>query len=177
MIIYRQATLDDAAALADAQVESFRTSYRGIYSDTYLDSPAFPKRCQTSWGRRLGTASEDIVVLVAEEKGELLGFLRLLLDESDEWGSCVDSLHVLPSAQRRGMARHLMSLASEEAHKQGTHSQIYLWCFAHNTAALAAYTALDGIRSDVTQPYPLPDGSEPPAYRFHWLLAHPHTSS
>lgn len=41
---YRQATPDDAPAIALLHAESWRMHYRGAYADDYLDGPVYDER-------------------------------------------------------------------------------------------------------------------------------------
>ena len=60
----RLARLDDAPAIAEVHVASWRTTYKGIFSDTLLDSLSVDKREQ-SWRETLALPEPNSVTLVA----------------------------------------------------------------------------------------------------------------
>lgn len=64
----RPATLDDAPAIADVHVASWRVTYRGVLSDEVLDGPELPVNRLRLWQRMLGPgAPSGHAVLVAEK--------------------------------------------------------------------------------------------------------------
>jgi GNAT superfamily N-acetyltransferase len=70
MILIRAATPGDADGIARVHVEGWRTTYRGIVPDSYLDSLDVIQR-SARWLDILNSPSR---VLVAEEAGSIVGF-------------------------------------------------------------------------------------------------------
>jgi ribosomal protein S18 acetylase RimI-like enzyme len=70
MVLIRKADLDDAAAIAHVQVQSWRTTYAGIVPDAFLAEMS--EREQTARWQMLLT--DDNVVLVAERERQIMGF-------------------------------------------------------------------------------------------------------
>ena len=71
----RLARLDDAPAIAEVHVASWRTTYKGIFSDTLLDSLSVDKREQ-SWRETLALPEPNSVTLVAcNVDGGIVGFI------------------------------------------------------------------------------------------------------
>ncbi|MDA8200340.1 MAG: GNAT family N-acetyltransferase [Thermaerobacter sp.] len=69
-VVVRPAVLTDAAGIARAHVESWRTTYRGIVPDGFLDGMD-PERQQARWQRLLD--HRDTTVWVAERSGVIVG--------------------------------------------------------------------------------------------------------
>ncbi len=52
VVRYREATAEDALAVATLHAESWRTHYRGAYRDEYLDGPVLEERTGV-WSERV----------------------------------------------------------------------------------------------------------------------------
>lgn len=65
----RHATLDDATAIAEVHVASWRTTYRGIVDQAYIDTLSVAERA-TAWAQRLSADVDDgpdVLVAVAAD--------------------------------------------------------------------------------------------------------------
>ena len=67
----RKADIEDAAAIAHVQVESWKTTYTGIVSDAFLGSLNQEDRMR-SW--QVQTLAGNVTIFVAEDEGEIFGF-------------------------------------------------------------------------------------------------------
>jgi GNAT superfamily N-acetyltransferase len=79
MITIREATADDAAAVAAAHVAAWRTGYRGVFPDDHLDSDEFERSRHDRWEQRLRDGPPDNgnvlnTILVPELDGRVVGF-------------------------------------------------------------------------------------------------------
>ncbi|MFD9129817.1 GNAT family N-acetyltransferase [Kitasatospora sp. NPDC059571] len=170
----RAAGPQDAAQVAQLHAESWRRTYRGAYADSYLDGDLVADRLAV-WSARLA-APHGTLTLVAEDGAGLAGFVHLVLDEDDRWGTLVDNLHVRHDRKRGGLGRTLLSGAAAAAAVDAVHRSLYLWVHAQNTAAQGFYSALGG-RNVGTAPVAAPGGlperlnGTPEKYRFAWSEA------
>jgi GNAT superfamily N-acetyltransferase len=111
-IAYRDATAADAALLARLHTLSWRATYRGLLPDRYLDEELDDERAGF-WGRRMSEqGGTPRFVLIAESEGAPVGFVCALREGAPGTGVLVDNLHVLPSFQRRGVAKRLLHEAA-----------------------------------------------------------------
>jgi ribosomal protein S18 acetylase RimI-like enzyme len=69
----RTPTLDDAAALADLHVSTWRETYSHLLPDGFF-SPQFVQGRREMWDRVLRDPRNDVSVRVAESDGSLIGF-------------------------------------------------------------------------------------------------------
>jgi GNAT superfamily N-acetyltransferase len=75
VINIRQAVPTDARAIADVHVDAWRATYTGIVAQSYLDGLSVAERAE-AWERRLRDVTADRSdILVAELRGELVGFV------------------------------------------------------------------------------------------------------
>lgn len=168
---FRHATPLDARAVAELHTESWRNTYRGILSDDFLGSAVFDDRL-TLWGKRLcNPQSNTQLVLLVEDRGELLGFLCIFLDADPRWGALLDNLHIRPDAKHQGLGRHLLSKAVVWVLNKRPDSGLWLWVFESNHEARRFYERLGGLIIE-RKPQPAPDGTDVIAVRYGWEDLH-----
>ena len=71
MASIRTATQDDAPSIARVQIETWKTTYRGIVPDAYLAGLDAEQRTMR-WGEHLKSPER---IFVAEQHGEVVGFI------------------------------------------------------------------------------------------------------
>src|SRR3974377_2019917 len=109
----RRPTAGDASAIAQLHALSWRTTYRGILRDEFLDGPLLANRLEL-WGERLQDATaENQLILVGERAGDIQAFACAFLDADPDWGTLLDNLHVVPNLKGGGLGRRLMSQVAE----------------------------------------------------------------
>jgi GNAT superfamily N-acetyltransferase len=170
-IILRQASSADTDAIAQVHAQSWQHAYRGILSDHYLDHDVVAERT-AMWRERMATIPRERMFLqVAEDGDQMIGFVCVLLDAEPAWGAYLDNLHLLPSAQRRGLGRRLMASAAAWVAAIEPPSQelpLHLLVFEQNQAACQFYAACGGVvveRFDKA----MPGGVIRPVLRYQWL--------
>ncbi|MGQ3052246.1 MAG: GNAT family N-acetyltransferase [Roseateles sp.] len=164
---------DDVAAL---HATSWRSAYRGIVPDAFLDQEVFAER-RAVWRERLqGPATAPAFGIVAEDAaGQMVGFAYVLPGHDPVCGTLVDNLHVHPDLKGGGIGRRLLQAVVRElgpAHTQPLH----LWVLDQNEAAKRFYARMGAefIDPGMTPPF---GGVCLPEWRCIWrdpavLLAH-----
>jgi GNAT superfamily N-acetyltransferase len=141
--VLRQAVVSDAKIIAALHAESWRSAYRGILSNDYLDNGVFPER-ETYWQETLrAPRPERRYVLLAEQDNRLIAFVSVFLDEEPQYGALLHNLHVLPQLKGQGLGRLLMYEAAQWTLLQNV-KQMHLWVFEANHQARKFYDALGG---------------------------------
>ena len=163
----RVAGAEDADALAALHAESWRSSYRGSYSDAYLDGPIVPER-RHFWRQRYAHPRAGLWSVMAEgPHGELLGFVCLLADHDPHWGTLIDNVHVASGHKGQGIGRMMMAAAAEHLLHQLPRRPIYLTVLESNLPARAFYRRIGGETAEhLVQT--VPDGSQVPVLRIAW---------
>lgn len=128
----RSARMEDAAATAALAAEAFRD-----YGGHYHADPRLPRElCDAvyvSWAERsCSTPGVADAVLLAEEAGELVGFVTLRLNSADEGEVPLYGVH--PSAQGRGIGRDLIGGALNWFQSRGA-SRMIISTQVTNTAS------------------------------------------
>jgi ribosomal protein S18 acetylase RimI-like enzyme len=136
----RAATPDDAGAIADINVRSWRHAYRGIMPDSYLatlDAAAIARRVRDV------ALSGSATILVAASP-EVRGFSwmsRSRDDDAPPETAEITAIYVDPQYERRGIGRALACASCDVARSQGF-TRISLWVLDDNARARAFYEAL-----------------------------------
>ena len=140
----RLAVRDDAAAIAALHVASWRSAYRGIFTDRYLDGPVEAERLGL-WQDRMRVPRPGQIVVVAEDlEGALVGFACGFIDEDPNWGSFVNNLHVMPDRKGGGVGRALMGDLARRFAAAAPERPVHLFCLEDNHAARGFYEAIGG---------------------------------
>jgi predicted N-acetyltransferase YhbS len=110
-ITLRRAGPDDWAAVAAIHAASWRSAYRGIYPDGYLDEEAAEER-RAHWRRALAEMDPELdAVFLAEQSALPVGF-ACLRRQAEAAGPVLDNLHVLPERKGEGIGRRLIGAAA-----------------------------------------------------------------
>jgi GNAT superfamily N-acetyltransferase len=165
-MIYRKATINDAAAIAHLHAESWRNTYRGMMSDAYLDGDVHTER-QTHWQKRFDHPTENQYVFVAETNGKLAGFVCVYGADNAKWGSLIDNLHVRPNLKGQGIGKRLISEGINWARENYPQSSVYLWVFEANMPSRQFYEAMGGLNVERVLHHN-EDDTEGYALRYAW---------
>ena len=139
----RKAVLEDVSILGHIQVRSWRSAFRNIATDNYLDNLVSEEDQIEDWKEIL--FRRDSIVLVAEVENSAVGYIwvTLLQDESRDWDAEIVSLHLLPEHKRKGIGRRLLETVAFKLREQGC-SSVFLWVLEENQSARRFYEALGG---------------------------------
>ena len=168
---FRAAGPDDAEKVALLHADSWRRHYRGAYADSFLDGDVVADR-RSVWSSRL-LAPVNATTVVTEDGTGLVGFVHVVFDADERWGSLIDNLHVSHDRRRAGVGTALLTRAVEAITERATGKSMYLWVLEQNTAAQRFYQALGGScveKAAVSPPGGVPGrlGGAPNGLRFSW---------
>ena len=159
---FRRAQADDAPRIADLHTRSWRSAYRGLLPDAYLDGPLLQERL-IHWSAKLPQAQADDFVLIAEEAEKPVGFVSVWCNPASKAddpygnypGAFVDNLHVHPEQRGQGLGRQLLLKSIEHAQSlPDCEPSLWLWVMAKNVRALGFYRALGGAMAEtITEPF------------------------
>jgi len=152
MIAIRPATKADAAAIARIRIDCWRTTYRGLIPDAYLDAMDVDASAQL-WDRVLSAPPNTTSVFVADDGGDIVGFAagnrleepRYALDAE------LSAAYVRRDRQRMRIGRGLVAAVARAQQTNGAHGLI-VWVIAGNKGARAFYEGLGGTLL-VEQPF------------------------
>ena len=127
MIVIRRPTLDDAAGTARVHALSWKSAYRGIVPDEFLDAIDVEEWAERH-RRNMAEDPEDFVPLVAEMDGEIVGWALggPSRDPTLDYAAELFTLYLLPDYTRQGIGRRLVEAEAEALVSLGFESMV-LW--------------------------------------------------
>jgi ribosomal protein S18 acetylase RimI-like enzyme len=163
----RRAQAADEAAIARLHADSWRTAYRGILRDDFLDDAVVANRRELWKSRFADINRHDQLIFLSEHRHEIQGFACAFLDADPEWGTLLDNLHVAPGFKGKGLGRQLMSAVAKHVKRHGLHPVLHLWVYEQNVQARRFYERLGGVITTCVAES-APDGSRVNALRYAW---------
>jgi GNAT superfamily N-acetyltransferase len=169
---FRSAAASDAEAIANLHADSWRRTYRGTFSDSFLDGDVVADRLAT-WAERLRERHPRYCTIVAQDQGRLVGFAHTVFDEDPMWGTLLDNLHIAEAHKRRGIGSRLLASTAAAVLKRSRSTGLHLWVLEENVPARAFYDARGG-RCIGRAPVPPPGGiasrliGSPAELRYAW---------
>jgi ribosomal protein S18 acetylase RimI-like enzyme len=138
----RTATIDDAPAIAQVHVASWRSTYRTLLPSDFLDSLTEANYADR-WRRFIGEGSNRVYVL--EDEGVLVGFASGGRERAGETGYTGElyAIYILDGRQRRGHGRELVRAVVDGLREMGLDDMI-IWVLRDNQAARLFYERLGG---------------------------------
>ncbi len=144
-MIIRRATPEDAEEIAQVHVDSWKTTYRGIVPQRYLDEMEILPRAEF-WRKHI--EASDSRVCVAETNGKVTGFIsggplrEPLSDFDGESVGEIAAIYIVFEAQRRGCGRAMTQRLAEDLLQDGLKSAV-VWVLERNPAC-GFYARLGG---------------------------------
>lgn len=138
----RRAVIEDAPAIAQVHVQSWKSTYRGIVPDTYLASLNVEAR--TAMWR--GTIEKRTSLLfVAEAEVGVVGFVcgGELREPIEGYDAEIYAIYLLREQQFRGIGRALVQTIAEALNGEA-YMSVVVWVLEKNPA-VSFYKRLGGI--------------------------------
>jgi len=140
----REATREGIPGIARVHVNTWRTAYRGIVPDSFLDSLTYEGRT-AYWQDEFPPPEFGGFVYVAEVGGEIAGFV--LAGPPDpprpDYDGEIGALHVTPEHQGKGLGRALVRAGARRLRERGAATML-LYVFCDNEPARRFYESLGG---------------------------------
>lgn len=108
-VTIRQATLEDAAEIANVQINSWREAYRNLIPNSYLENmPLSFRRRQKTWARVAG--EPDKALFVAETPEVIVGFAIFSASRDPQFTGYgeLQAMYLFEKFHKRGIGAALM---------------------------------------------------------------------
>lgn len=145
-IVIRPADASDAPGIARVHVNAWRSTYRGIVPDAFLDGLESEPR-ERFWRATLSSLDAPERVFVAEDAdGAVVGFAAggPARENRPPYDGELYAIYLLNTQQRRGLGRRLTLAVVRQLLAVG-HSAMLVWVLADNPSR-GFYAALGGRR-------------------------------
>ena len=162
----RQARLQDAAAIAALHAKNWQQDYHASLSAYYLHSQVRQERLAL-WQMRLQQPAANQRIWLAENNGDLCGFVCAHGGQDAQWGTYIDNLHVAAAARRSGLGRRLLATVAQWHDVMYPSLGLYLWTIQINTGAIEFYQACGASTQDIDI-WHAPDDSKVSVIRLTW---------
>lgn len=145
MLTIREATVDDAAAIATVHVAAWKETYRGIVTDEVLDNLSIQRRTE-QWVNSLSDEGSTYHrAFVAEMDGQVMGFSNYGLPQEKDSGFDGElfAIYILQSAHKLGIGTLLVEAVVRGMRDLGYKSMM-VWVLRDNPAR-GFYERLGGV--------------------------------
>lgn len=148
-IKYRTATSKDVSGMVDCHIRTWQQDYRGMFSDSFLDSMSQPENQEKRIAHLmplLETNSLDSFTFIAlDGSGKICGFVSSGRNRNaDETNGEIYSMYVDGCFQHRGIGSTLFKMAADEFSRQG-YGSFVVWTLRDTPKSNSFYTGLGGI--------------------------------
>jgi L-amino acid N-acyltransferase YncA len=143
-IVIRPAQTSDAPGIARVHVDAWRSTYRGLVPDAFLDGLQSEPR-EHFWRATLSDADAPARVFVAQAAdGAIVGFAAggPARDDRPPYDGELYAIYLLDTQQRRGLGRRLTLAVVRQLLATG-HRAMLVWVLADNPSR-GFYAALGG---------------------------------
>ncbi|MFJ5254868.1 N-acetyltransferase [Pseudomonas sp. HOU2] len=143
----RRATPEDAVQIARIHWASWKSTYRDIIPEAYLERITVESRL-AHWERQIASAELDIQVWT-DDAGDVLGWIATGPDREDPSNPNIAEIHafyIAPHHTGKGIGRQLLSHTTVQQQSAGR-SRIVLWVLERNESAVIFYRQ-SGFRKD-----------------------------
>nr|WP_315467087.1 GNAT family N-acetyltransferase [uncultured Undibacterium sp.] len=143
----RRATVADAEAIAAIRIEGWRTTYRGMIPDSYLNEMDMNENV-LHWRtilQALPLKEDSLCVYVAVSEDEIVGFvsaMKLSEPKLDRDGE-INAIYIRPQWQRCGIGKRMLHKAARSLQAMGCTSCV-IWVIDGNSQARNFYEELGG---------------------------------
>jgi ribosomal protein S18 acetylase RimI-like enzyme len=141
MALIRDAVAADAPRLAEIHAVAWRAAYRGLLSNEYL-AGLTPTTRLDWWNSRLARVPPRWAILVAEDEGEVVGFVTIGHCDDDDrrppFAGELYAMYVDPDRWGLGFGRELL-FSAEDRFRADAYRDASLWVLRDNQRARRFY--------------------------------------
>ena len=142
-IIIRKINIEDIEKVAEIQVNSWKTSYKGIISDIFLRNITVEEKV-----KERKKDYKDSEFIVAEIDGEIVGFCRYIWENYHNSqikdADCeILSIYVKNDLKQNGIGTKLFQYVKDDLNNKNRNKMI-LWCLKDNISSKIFYKKMGG---------------------------------
>jgi ribosomal protein S18 acetylase RimI-like enzyme len=166
----RPANPSDAKSIAEVNVASWRSAYRGLLPDSVLENLSIEAKAARFGARIVEPTSQ---VLVLEQKGDIIGFVAFGASRDADADSKrvgeIYAVYLAPKNWRKGHGSALVDAAMVSLQDAGC-TEVTLWALHNNEPAKKFYQAVGFEADGATKVETRADGTKLHEVRFRRSL-------
>ena len=142
----RQATPHYARAIAEIHVDAWRSTYKGIVSDEFLENLSYEKR-ESQWMERFSDGDNaNFVYVVENDYSKVVGFAACGPGRAEEldFDGEIYAIYIAQQYQRRGYGRELIKASVAALTDSGINSMA-IWVLEDNLPSRRFYESMGGV--------------------------------
>jgi ribosomal protein S18 acetylase RimI-like enzyme len=138
----RKASKVDIKGISRVYVDSWRTTYRGLVPDDYLDELSY-KDAEKRWNDFLNNENEPFIYVAINDTGKIIGFASGKSIDEKNYDGELYSLYLLQECRGLGVGRQLISAIVMQFKDKGIYSMM-VWVMNQNKSGLGFYERMGG---------------------------------
>ena len=160
----RSGVASDAEGIATVNFLSWKTAYKGIIHQSYLDNLSLKKRVE-NWAQFFKEADPKKLTFVAIKDDQILGFVDLGPPRDDEMKGYTElyAIYVHPDYYRQGIGKRLFA----ESVKHADH--IYFWVLPENKMGRKFYEKMGALPFQKDEKTIMIDDKPYKEMKYHWV--------
>jgi len=140
----RKAVVEDAKGIAKVHIDSWRSTYKGIVSDDFLEKLNMESKME-HWREIIGKPVDEYQVFVAKGEKKIMGFIDggKNREDTDGYDAELYAFYLLEEAQKKGIGREMLRKLAEEL-RSGGFSSLIVWVLKDNPSRIF-YEKMGGV--------------------------------
>ncbi|WP_028402099.1 GNAT family N-acetyltransferase [Ectobacillus panaciterrae] len=138
----RKASKEDIKGVSRVYVDSWRTTYRGLVPDDYLDELSY-EDAEKRWIDFLNNENEPFIYVAINDTGKIIGFASGKSIVEKNFDGELYSLYLLQECRGLGVGRQLVSAVAKHFKEKGIYSMM-VWVMKQNKSGLGFYERMGG---------------------------------
>ncbi len=138
----KRASEEDIKAVAKVYVDSWRTTYRGLVPNDYLDNLSYTD-AEKKWEYFLNNENEPCIYIALNDLGKIIGFASGKSIDVEHFYGELFSLYLLQECRGLGIGRQLVSAIAKHFKKNNIDSML-VWVMKKNKSGVGFYERLGG---------------------------------
>ncbi len=138
----RKASEEDIKGVARVYVDGWRTTYRGLVPDDYLDELSY-EEAEKRLIDFLNNENESFIYVAINDTGKIIGFASGKSIDEKNFDGELYSLYLLQECRGLGVGRQLVSAIAKHFKEKGIYSMM-VWVMKQNKSGLGFYERMGG---------------------------------
>lgn len=141
----KKASEEDIKAVARVYIDSWKTTYRDLVPDDYLDTLSY-EDAEQKWIDFLNNENEPFIFIAMNDLGEIIGFASGKSIDGGHFHGELYSLYLLQECRGLGIGRQLVSAIGKDFKEKDIASML-VWVMEKNKSGVGFYKRLGGKES------------------------------